>query len=55
MFKKYGPNEHYTINNRFIFNFTLLSANLIQIDSLVTEIQNSGKDVRLILYSINLS
>ena len=39
--------------NRFNFNFSIVSANLIQIDQLVTEIQNFGNDERLILY-INL-
>ena len=46
--------KKYCQENRFTFNFTIVSANLIQIRSLVTEKQNFGKDVRLILYNINL-
>ena len=38
--------------NRFIFYYIIVSANSIQIGSLVTEIQNSRKDVRLFLYNI---
>ena len=56
MFEKYGPNEKkYRQQNRCIFNFTIISEKLIQIGSLVTEIQNCGEDVGLILCNINLS
>ena len=55
MFDKYGPNEKkFNQQNCFIINFTIVSANLIQIGSLVTEIQNFRKDVRLLLYNIYL-
>ena len=43
--------KKYTTNKIVLFCFfTILSANFIQIGSLVTEIQNFGNDVRLILY-----
>ena len=55
MFDKYRPNEKkYYQYDCFIFYFTLISTNLSQVGSLVTEIQSFGKDVRLILYNINL-
>ena len=38
----------------FILNFIIVSANLIQVGLLVTDLQNFGKDVRLISYNINL-
>ena len=40
----------YHQQNYFLFHFTIVSTNLIQIGALVTEIQNFGKDLRLILY-----
>ena len=46
--------KKYHQQNRFILNYTILSANLIQIGSLVIEIHNFGKVVSLILYNINL-
>ena len=51
---KYKNRKKILSTKSFVFNFTIVSANLIQIGSLVTEIQNYGKDVRLILYNINL-
>ena len=49
------PDEKkYHQRNCFIFNSTIVSANLIQIGSLVTEIQKFDEDVRLILYNNNL-
>ena len=46
--------KNYHKKNRFIYNFIIVSANLIQIGSLATEIQYFRKEVHLILYDINL-
>ena len=46
--------KNYYQQNNFIFDLTIVSANFIQIGPLVTEIQNFGKDVHLIIYNINL-
>ena len=35
----------------FIFNLTIVSENVIQIGSLVTDIQNFGDDIRLRLHN----
>ena len=50
----FRPNKKNYHQNRLILKFSVVSANFIQIGSLVTEIQNFGKDVGLILYDINL-
>ena len=47
--KKFYQQSH------LIFNFTTVSANFILIGSFVTEKQNFGKDLRLILNDINIT
>ena len=46
--------KKYHQQNRLQFNLTIVLTNLIQIGLLVTKMQNFRKDVRLILYTINL-
>ena len=56
VFKKYVPNLKKNVIYEIVlpFNFTIVFENLIQIGSLVTEIQNYGVNVCFILYEINL-
>ena len=55
VFDKYDPNNIKSYQqNHFIFYWTIVSVNLIIIGSLVTETQNFGKYMRLILYNIDL-
>ena len=53
--EKYGPNWINVINKIVLyFDFTVESENLIQIGSLVTEIQNFGDKIFSSLYDMNL-
>ena len=55
MFDNYEPNKKNTINKSVLFLiYTIISTNLIEIGSLIIEIQNFGRDVDFILYDINL-
>ena len=53
MFENYGPNQK-TITSQKTYTITIVSKNLVQICPLVTEIQDVGENVCLILYDINL-